>query len=128
MNRSPRKITLYGIPNCDTVKKSRVWMQEQHPDFVFHDFKKQGLERATIEQWLAHLSLDVLINRKGTSWRALSEEQKQSASDSEAAIALILSNPSLVKRPVLQISDAQGIAHVSVGFTPDTFNTIFSRF
>jgi arsenate reductase len=120
-------VTVFGIPNCDTVKKSRVWLQEQAIDFVFHDFKKQGLDQHTIEQWLQHLSLDVLINRKGTTWRALSDEQKAAASNREHAISLMLSQPSLIKRPVLQISQGQQIQHVSVGFSAAQFEDIFKK-
>lgn len=124
---STNSITVFGIPNCDTVKKSRVWLQEHAIDFVFHDFKKQGLDRNTIEHWLQHLSLDVLINRKGTSWRALSDEQKAAASNQEQAIALMLNQPSLIKRPVLQISQGQQIQHVSVGFSNAQFEDIFKK-
>lgn len=120
-------VTVFGIPNCDTVKKSRVWLQEQAIDFVFHDFKKQGLDQHTIEQWLQHLSLDVLINRKGTTWRALSDEQKTAASNREQAISLMLSHPSLIKRPVVQISQGQQIQHVSVGFSTAQFEDIFKK-
>ena len=123
-----RTITAYGIPNCDTVKKSRVWLQTHQPDFVFHDFKKQGLSQSTLEAWLEHIGLDQLMNRKGTTWRALSDEQKASAASQETAIALILSHPSLIKRPVLEIKEHQQIRHVSVGFSADQFSSIFSRF
>lgn len=120
-------VTVFGIPNCDTVKKSRVWLQEHAIDFVFHDFKKQGLDQHTIEQWLQHLSLDILINRKGTTWRALNDEQKAAASDQERAIALMLNQPSLIKRPVLQISQGQQIQHISVGFSVAQFEGIFKK-
>ena len=121
-----RHITLYGIPNCDTVKKSRTWLQEHHIEFVFHDFKKQGLDQQTITTWLTHLSLEVLINRKGTTWRALNDEQKASATDMEQAIALMQANPSLIKRPVLHITENNLLKHVSVGFTAAQFESIFS--
>ncbi|MBR7792096.1 arsenate reductase [Undibacterium sp. FT147W] len=120
-------VTVFGIPNCDTVKKSRVWLQEHAIDFVFHDFKKQGLDQHTIELWLQHLSLDVLINRKGTTWRALSDEQKTAAGNREQAIALMLNQPSLIKRPVLQITQGQQIQHVSVGFSAAQFEDIFKK-
>ena len=121
------KITVFGIPNCDTVKKSRVWLQEQGLDFDFHDFKKQGLDQATVENWLLHVPLEILINRKGTTWRALSDEQKASAAESSSAISLILNNPSLVKRPVLQINGTNNLKHVSVGFSANQFQTIFEQ-
>lgn len=120
-------IVLYGIPNCDTVKKARTWLQEQQIEFVFHDFKKNGLERSTVEQWLQHVSLDRLINRKGTTWRALSDEQKASAADTEAAIALMLTAPSIIKRPVLQQAEAGSAAvrQVEVGFSAPQYQQLF---
>ena len=122
-----RHITLYGIPNCDTVKKSRSWLQEHGTEFAFHDFKKQGLDQLTVKTWLQHLNLDVLINKKGTTWRALSDEQKASAANTEQAIALMLANPSVIKRPVLQITENNTLKHVSVGFSAAQFESIFSQ-
>jgi arsenate reductase len=129
--QSKQQITLYGIPNCDTVKKARVWLQEHHGDFVFHDFKKNGLTRSTVENWLTQIGLDLLINRKGTTWRALTDEQKASATDQESAIGLILASPSLVKRPVLQISNGDNAGssmpqHISVGFSVAQYQSIFN--
>jgi arsenate reductase len=72
--------TLYGIPNCDTVKKARTWLAEHGQDFVFHDFKKQGLDRETVAGWLEQLDWDVLVNRKGTTWRKLSDERRKASS------------------------------------------------
>ena len=115
-------ITLYGIPNCDTVKKSRVWLAAQGQDFVFHDFKKQGLERATVAGWLQHLSRDVLINRKGTTWRGLPDERKAAIVDDASATDLMLEFPSVIKRPVLHAGD-----HFSVGFSDAQFQQIFAR-
>ncbi|MBI3284588.1 MAG: ArsC family reductase [Burkholderiales bacterium] len=118
-------ITLYGIPNCDTVKKARTWLQEQGIAFHFHDFKKDGLQRQTIQSWLPHVALDVLINRKGTTWRALSAQQKASAADTDQAIALMLAAPSIIKRPVLHIVDGGGTQGLSVGFSAQQYQTIF---
>ena len=122
-----QSIVLYGIPNCDTVKKARTWLQDKGVDFVFHDFKKNGLERGTVEEWLKHVSLDVLINRKGTTWRALSDEQKASAADTDAAIALMLASPSIIKRPVLQQADAKSAKakQVDVGFSAQQYDQLF---
>ncbi|MRW87856.1 ArsC family reductase [Pseudoduganella sp. FT26W] len=114
-------ITVYGIPNCDTVKKARTWLTDQQQDFVFHDFKKQGLTREIVAGWLKHLSRDVLVNRKGTTWRALSDERKASIVDDEAAIALMLENPSVIKRPVLDNNGA-----FSVGFSDAQYQQIFN--
>jgi arsenate reductase len=121
-----QSITLFGISNCDTVKKARTWLQEQDLAFEFHDFKKQGLTRSAIETWLEHQSLDVLINRKGTTWRALSEEEKASAGNTEQAIALMLDKPSLIKRPVMQIA-ANGKTQINVGFSVPQYQSIFKK-
>lgn len=118
-------VTLFGIPNCDTVKKARTWLQEQGVAFEFHDFKKNGLQRSTVENWLQHVGTDILINRKGTTWRALSDQQKAAASEPEPAIALMLASPSVIKRPVLHIS-ADGITQgVTVGFSAGHYHSIF---
>ena len=113
--------TLYGIPNCDTVKKARTWLADQQHEFTFHDFKKQGLARETVADWLTQLSRDVLVNKKGTTWRALSDERKAAIVDDEAAIALMLENPSIIKRPVLDKDGAY-----SVGFSDAQYQQIFN--
>jgi arsenate reductase (glutaredoxin) len=105
--------TLYGIPNCDTVKKARTWLAEHGIDFSFHDFKKQGLERATVAAWLEQLDWEVLVNRKGTTWRGLPDQRKAAVLDKASALALMLEFPSVVKRPVLE-----GAGATSVGFSP----------
>lgn len=114
-------ITLYGIPNCDTVKKARTWLAAQQLDFTFHDFKKQGLERATVAAWLQQLPWDVLVNKKGTTWRALSDERKAATVDAASALELMLENPSIIKRPVLD-KDGQ----FSVAFSDAQYKAIFS--
>ena len=119
-------IRLFGIPNCDTVKKARTWLEQQAIPFEFHNFKKDGLTQAQVETWLQKIELDTLINRKGTTWRALSDEQKSCADNQDDAIALILENPSLVKRPVLQINDDER-QYVSVGFNDQLYQTIFKE-
>ena len=113
-------ITLYGIPNCDTVKKARTWLAAQQLDFTFHDFKKQGLERATVAAWLQQLPWDVLVNKKGTTWRALSDERKAATVDAASALTLMLENPSIIKRPVL---DKDG--KFSVAFSDAQYSAIF---
>lgn len=125
-----QSLVLYGIPNCDTVKKARTWLQEHaltyNFTFDFHDFKKQGLEHATVEGWLQHTSLDVLINRKGTTWRALTDEQKTSVSDIDTAIALMIASPSIIKRPVLQmLSSGAKVTHIEVGFSAQQYQPLF---
>jgi arsenate reductase len=115
-------ITLYGIPNCDTVKKARVWLADQQQDFTFHDFKKQGLDEATVRHWLAHLDWETLVNRKGTTWRGLPDGRKAAVLDAASATALMLEFPSVIKRPVLQTATA-----CHVGFKPDQYRQIFTE-
>ena len=103
-------ITLYGIPNCDTVKKARVWLADQQQAFTFHDFKKQGLERATVAQWLERLKWEALVNRKGTTWRNLSDERKAAVVDADSALELMLESPSVIKRPVLHYAQQFHVA------------------
>lgn len=111
---------LYGIPNCDTVKKARTWLDEHGVAYEFHDFKKAGVNDALLGTWLAQVPLTTLLNRKGTTWRKLSPEQQAAAADASAARALMIENPSLIKRPVL-VADGK----VSVGFTPDSYASRF---
>lgn len=113
-------ITLYGIPNCDTVKKARTWLLENGVDFTFHDFKKQGLDRATAARWLEQRDWDVLVNRKGTTWRNLTDAQKAAVTDKETALDLMLANTSVIKRPVLE-----GAGPLQVGFTPNLYAGVF---
>ena len=112
--------TLYGIPNCDTVKKARTWLANNDIDFTFHDFKKQGLPPELVTTWLHDLDWATLVNRKGTTWRNLPDERKAAITDNASATALMLENPSVIKRPVLQ-----GAGPVSVGFSPDAFAARF---
>ncbi|AKU20312.1 ArsC family reductase [Massilia sp. NR 4-1] len=113
-------ITLYGIPNCDTVKKARVWLADQQQDFVFHDFKKQGLASGTVHAWLQHLDWEVLVNKKGTTWRGLPDERKAAVTDAASAAALMLEFPSVIKRPVLQNAET-----CHVGFSDAQYRQIF---
>lgn len=113
-------IILYGIPNCDTVKKARTWLADNGHDFTFHDFKKQGLSRELVAGWLEQLDWETLVNRKGTTWRNLPDERKAQVNDKAGALELMLENPSVVKRPVLA-----GAGPVLVGFSPDMYAARF---
>lgn len=103
--------TLYGIPNCDTVKKARTWLTAQGHDFRFHDFRKDGLDAAPVARWHAAVG-DKLINRKGTTWRGLDAAAQLSAGDAAGAQALAVAYPALIKRPVVEWPDGS----VTVGF------------
>ncbi len=113
---------LYGIPNCDTVKKARTWLDRNGITYAFHDFKKAGIERAMIEIWLADVAWDVLVNRKGTTWRGLSDERKAAVKDSASAADVMLESPSVIKRPVLNIG-----GHTHVGFSDELYQQIFKK-
>jgi arsenate reductase len=109
-------INLYGIPNCDTVKKARTWLEANRHAYTFHDFKKAGLDKATIDGWLTQVSWEILINKKGTTWRGLPDDRKASVIDADSATALMLENTSVIKRPVLCTNN-----QVLVGFDPALF-------
>ena len=103
---------LYGIPNCDTVKKARVWLADHGVDYRFHDFKKEGVPEAALDRWRAAVGDDRLLNRRGTTWRGL-DPAAQAAADTEAgARSLLLSHASAIKRPVVEWPDGR----VTVGF------------
>lgn len=95
-------ITLYGIPNCDTVKKARSWLDANGVSHVFHDYKKTGVDRACLEKWCAELGWEALLNRRGTTFRALPVADKDEL-DAVQAIALMLAQPTMIKRPVLDL-------------------------
>ncbi|MDR3481692.1 MAG: ArsC family reductase [Burkholderiaceae bacterium] len=115
-------ITLYGIPNCDQVKKARTWLDGHAIPYRFHDFKKAGITQALIDGWLQHVGWEVLLNRKGTTWRGLPELRKAAVIDAASAAAVMLESPSIVKRPVLQIDGA-----VHVGFADADYRLFFKK-
>ena len=109
--------TLYGIPNCDTVKKARDWLTAQGVDYSFHDFKKQGVPTALLPGWIDSVGLDKLINRKGPTWRKLDDATQASVVDTPSAIAVMQEHSSVIKRPVVVWGDGS----VTVGFSPESF-------
>jgi len=92
---------LYGIPNCDSVKKARAFLSERGIAHAFHDYKKHGVPAAALRAWVDAKGWDTVLNRKGTTWRGLDEAAKAEAINAEAAIAIMLANPSTIKRPVV---------------------------
>lgn len=93
---------LYGIPNCNTVKKARIWLDENNIRYAFHDFKKLGITQETINNWLTQQPWEKLINRAGMTWRKLSDETKASITDNASASALMIEKTSVIKRPILE--------------------------
>jgi Spx/MgsR family transcriptional regulator len=108
---------LYGIPNCDTVKKARDWLTAQGVAYTFHDFKKQGVPAEQLPVWLQAVGRDTLINRKGPTWRNLGPEVHATVVDDASAIAVMLAHSSVIKRPVVVWLDGT----VTVGFKPELF-------
>ncbi len=94
-------IELYGIPNCDTVKKARKWLDAQGVEYVFHDYKKEGADPAKLSAWVADKGVDVVLNRRGTTFRKLSDADKSDI-DEAKAVALLTDHPSMIKRPVVE--------------------------
>lgn len=110
-------IYLYGIPNCDTVKKARAWLTEQGLNYVFHDFKKQDVPTELVPAWLQALGRDKLINRQGTTWRKLDAATQALAENDATVPALLQAQPSVIKRPLVQWPDGR----TTVGFKAEVW-------
>lgn len=111
--------TLYGIPNCDTMKKARAWLADRGVDYEFHDYKKLGIDEALLRSWVAELGWKPLLNTRGMMWRKVPQDVKDSI-DEASAVALMLETPSIIKRPVLDTCDTR-----HVGFKPEQYEAIF---
>ena len=114
-------VTLYGIPNCDTIKKARGWLREHDIDFVFHDYRKQGANPQQLQSMAAELGWEVMLNRRGSTWRTLPEEVRTGI-DQASALGLMLDNPAIIKRPIL---DVKGRLHI--GFNSQQYEEIFAK-
>lgn len=110
---------LYGIPNCDTVKKARGWLDGHGVAYEFHDYKKQGADAVKLRAWCNEMGWNVILNRAGTTFKALPDADKQDI-DAGKAIALMVAQPSMIKRPVLE-----GAGKLLVGFKPDAYASVF---
>ena len=108
--------TLYGIRNCDTMKKAWTWLDQHGVAYDFHDYKKAGIDRATLEGWVRQVGWEVLLNRAGTTFKKLPDADRQGI-DEGKAIALMLAQPSMIKRPVLDL----GGGKLMVGFKPELY-------
>ena len=114
-----KPITIYGIKNCDTMKKARAWLDSHGVPYAFHDYKSAGIERGRLEQWCETVGWEVLLNRAGTTFRKLSEKEKAGITEKKA-IALMLGQPSMIKRPVLDVG-----GKLLVGFKPEQYEQVF---
>ena len=110
-------ITMYGIKNCDTIKKARAWLEARDIAYTFHDYKIAGIDRIRLERWCRLVGWDTLCNRAGTTFRKLPDTEKTSLTK-DRAVELMLASPSLIKRPVLEIDD-----RLLVGFAPESYAT-----
>lgn len=113
-------ITMYGIKNCDTIKKARTWLTDQGIIFNFHDYKASGIDAATVHGWVDEHGWEVILNRAGTTFRALPDADKQGI-DADKAVALMVTNPSMIKRPVLDLGTRR-----LVGFKPAPYAAAFA--
>ena len=111
--------TIHGIRNCDTMKKAFAWLDKHKVEYVFHDYKKQGIDRARLEEWMKQAGWETLLNRAGTTFRKLPEADKEKLTEKKA-IALMLAQPSMIKRPVLESK-----GRITVGFKPDAYARLF---
>lgn len=111
-------ITLYGIPNCDTVKKARVYLDGRGVAYHFHDYKKAGIEKADLERWSKQVGWEKLLNKAGTTFKKLPDADKTGIDETQA-IALMLANPSMIKRPVVEYGET-----LLVGFKPEAYDAV----
>jgi len=113
-------ITMYGIPNCDTIKKARQWLNQHDVTYQFHNYKKNGIDAAQLTVWINTVGWEILLNKRGTTWRKLPESQKTNI-DNTKAIALMGEHTSMIKRPVLMID-----GHIEVGFSERRYQELFT--
>ena len=109
-------ITIYGVKNCDTMKKARAWLDSHGVEYEFHDYKTAGIERERLERWAKKVGWEILLNRAGTTFRKLPDKDKDGLTEKKA-IALMLAQPSMIKRPVLDL----GGGKLLVGFKPEQY-------
>lgn len=113
-------ITVFGIKNCDTIKKARNWLTDQGIEYQFHDFRANGIDRDRIETWIQQAGWETVLNRRGTTWRKLDAAIRDTVNRDNVA-ALLAEHPAMIKRPVLDID-----GDISIGFKPDLYQSIFN--
>ena len=114
-------VIMYGIPNCDTIKKAKRWLDEQNIDYTFYDYKKQPVTAELVDGFFKQLDWAQVVNKRGTTYRQLDDATKQNLAPDNAA-ALLINNPSMIKRPILSID-----GELSLGFKPDQYAQLFQR-
>lgn len=113
-------ITLYGIKNCDTIKKARKWLTDNSVEYNFHDLRTDGIDAATLDGWIDQVGLETILNRRGTTWRKLDSDDQNGVNRSNVT-ALLLKYPAIIKRPVLDLDGT-----ITVGFKAEQYQTIFN--
>jgi len=111
-------ITVYGIPNCDTMKLARAWLGDQGLSYQFHDYKRAGVPPEQLQRWLKELGWEKILNRTGTTWRKLDDATKAAVVNPASAGALMLAQPSVIRRPIIEWDDGR----LTAGFSPETFS------
>jgi len=111
-------VTLYGIKNCDTVKKARKWLDDNSVPYTFHDFRVDGINKTLVNNFLKQVDIETLINKRGTTWRKLSDTEKEIKTKTQA-VALMVENPAIIKRPVLDVNKK-----VTVGFSEESYKSL----
>lgn len=112
-------ITMYGIPNCDTIKKAKKWLEANQIEYSFHDYRKVGLDAAQLKVWATELGWETLLNKRGTTWRQQPDEVKESINEA-SAIELMLQHPAMIKRPLLDTGSVR-----KVGFKDTEYSALF---
>ncbi len=114
-------MVLFGIPNCNTVKKATDWLKENNITYHFHDYKKQGIDAATLKSWCSQVGWEILLNKKGTTWRGLDGATQAATTNQKKAVQVMIENPSIIKRPVIE-HDGKILA---IGFDTDKYKAAF---
>lgn len=114
-------LKVYGIPNCDTVKKAITWLKDHNVTYEFHDYKKLGISEAKLEEWLTQVPYDKLVNRAGTTFKKLTDEEKAKITDNASAIALMLEKTSVIKRPIVESDKI-----LAMGFKAEEYEAVFA--
>ncbi|MGL5389446.1 MAG: ArsC family reductase [Serratia sp. (in: enterobacteria)] len=116
-------LTMFGIKNCDTIKKARRWLEEQGVAYQFHDYRADGLDEQLLRDFVARLGWQPLLNTRGTTWRKLDEAQRNACDNADAAIALMLEQPAMIKRPLLD----DGKGHALLGFSSESYQQFITE-
>ncbi|HTE41926.1 MAG TPA: ArsC family reductase [Steroidobacteraceae bacterium] len=121
---APDEIKMFGIKNCDTIKKARAWLDSHKIEYAFHDYKGSGVDRETLQRWCKELGWEKVLNRAGTTFKKLPDADCENLNE-QKAIRLMLAQPSMIKRPMVEIAGKKGAAKLVLGFKPDDYSAAF---